>query len=71
MWSCGLTFELSGARRQVGFGQNEMMDKAGLPECVRSNEGLGCAVWQSKCNTFSKKGGELAILPASSSWQKG
>lgn len=34
-------------------------------------EGLGVAVWQSKCNTVSKEGGELAIVPRSSTGKKG
>ena len=35
------------------------------------NEGLGVADFQTKCDTFFNKGGELAILATSSSGKKG
>ena len=42
-----------------------------MPVEVRSSEGLGVAVWQSKCNTFFNEVGELARLIASSTGKKG
>ena len=42
-----------------------------MPVRVGSSEGLGLAVWQSKCNTFFKEEGELARLTASSTGKKG
>jgi len=44
---------------------------AAKPVEVRSSEGLGLAVWQSKCNTFFNEVGELATLLASSTGKKG
>ena len=51
--------------------QNEMKAEPALPERVRSMEGLGVAGSTSKCNTFSKKGGEPEILAAPPTGKKG
>ena len=42
-----------------------------MPLALRFNDGLGSADSQSKCDTFIKEVGKLAILAASSSGKKG